>query len=126
MTTSTTTKTAAPLVLVKDKLASDSLTEVYDFPAKFGTTFDALSNARYNRSEWEKKEKALKKELLALLPPRKSGIKFVLRCKNVIRASVRLDSKDKFDHGMLLEAFPEAYNAIVTEDGISYDVVNPA
>jgi hypothetical protein len=127
MTTATATKPATKtVVLTKSALDSDSETEVYDFPAKFAATFDALSNARYTRQEAEKKEKALKKELTALLPPRKKGVKFVLRCKGVIRAAVRLDVKGKADLAMLLSAFPEAYATCYDPEGTQYDVVNPA
>lgn len=123
----TTTATAAPIVLTKGVLASATpTTEVYDLPEEYAPMLDELSNVRYARSEAAKREKELKAELLALLPARKLGVKYVFRILGVVKGNVRMDSKDKFNLGLLLSAFPEAYAAVCTPDGTQYDVVNPA
>jgi hypothetical protein len=112
-------------VISKTVLASTSTdTAVFDLPSDMASKFDALSEARYNRMEWEKKEKALKKEILAVLPERQKGVKFVLRVAGVIRASVRQDSKTTVKAAELLAAFPEAYEALANT--AHYDVVSPA
>lgn len=97
---------------------------VFDLPAEMGAKFDRLSNVRYARMELEKEEKALKKEIAAILPERVKGVKFVLRVAGVIRANIRLDSKTNVKAAALLEAFPEAYEALASES--SYDVLTPA
>lgn len=99
-------------------------TAVFDLPSDMAAKFDELSNVRYARMELEKREKALKAEITDLLPERQKGVKFVLRVAGVIRANVRQDSKTNVSAKALLEAFPEAYEALAKES--SYDVVTPA
>lgn len=99
-------------------------TEVYDLPESFADLFNSLSEARYNRMEAEKVEKAAKAQILAVLPERKRTVKFVLRVSGVIRASVSLRARTVVSAKELLAAFPEAYAA--TSHEVEYDVIDPA
>lgn len=113
------------VILTKSVLASQTPdTEVYDLPDEMAAKFDLLSNTRYARMELEKKEKAIKAEILATLPARKKGVKFVLRVAGVVRANVSLRGRTNVSAKALAEAFPEAYNACASET--TYDVVDPA
>lgn len=99
-------------------------TEVYDLPDDMAALFATLSEQRYIRMEAEKKEKAAKAAILAALPDRKKGVKFVLRVAGVIRANVSLRSRVTVNAKDLLAAFPEAYAA--TSKETEYDVIDPA
>lgn len=99
-------------------------TLVLDLPDEAADLFDRLSNVKYARQEAEKQEKALKAEILALLPERKRGVKFVLRATGVIRANVTLRSRKNVNQSDLLAGFPEAYEACVSET--TFDVLDPA
>ena len=109
-------------VIVRTNVADG--TAMFDLPADMAATFDALSEARYARMEAEKREKALKAEILAALPPREKGVKFVLRVAGVIRANVSTRSRTSVNASALLAEFPEAFQALATES--TYDTVNPA
>lgn len=99
-------------------------TEVLDLDAALAPLFDELSNVKYVRQEAEKREKELKAQILASLPARTKGVKFVLRVGGVIRANVSLRSRTTIKNADLLAAFPEAYAACANET--DYDVLDPA
>ena len=104
--------------------ATTSDTVIFDLGDDFVSTFDALSEARYMRMEWEKKEKALKAEILNSLPERVRGVKFVLRVAGAIRGNVTLRARTGTDSKALAAEWPEAYEATRTET--LYDQINPA
>lgn len=99
-------------------------TAVFDLPSDLAEKFNRLSEVKYLRLELEKEEKAIKAEILDLLPERVKGVKFVLRVGGVIRASVSKGSRTTVNPSNLLAAFPEAYNALAKTT--YFDTVNPA
>ena len=99
-------------------------TLVIDLPDETADLFDQLSNVKYVRQEAEKKEKALKQQILAMLPEQSRTQKFVLRAKGVIRANVRIGHRPNASLKDLLAGFPEAYEAVVTES--EFPVLDPA
>lgn len=119
------TVTTAPQISTKAILsATTPKSATFDLPGTMSGKFDRLSQVRNARLELEAEEKAIKGEILDMLPERAKGIKFVLRVGGVIRANVSKGSRTNVKPTALLEAFPEAYEALATET--FYDQVTPA
>lgn len=120
----TMTKTANPAHRAANTQTPVPTTREIDLPDHFGAVLAELSELKHARTEIEKREKILKAEVLAALPPRERGVKFVVRVGGVIRANVNRIVRQGNDRKALAEAFPEAYSATLTET--EYDSLNPA
>lgn len=104
--------------------ASANGTVEVDLPDNFAPILAELAELKHARTEIEKREKALKAEVLAALPQRQVGVKFVVRIGGMIRANVNRVVREVTDRKVLAEAFPEAYSATLRET--EYDTLNLA
>ena len=112
-------KTATPAHRAATTQTTPETREV-TLPDQFGQKLAELADLKHARTEIEKKEKALKAEIMAAVPARTEGLKkTVLRIGGVIRASVSHSTRESNDRKALAEAFPEAYSATLTETEIN-------
>lgn len=111
-------KTATPAHRAANTQTTPETREVI-LSARFGPMFAELAELKHARTEIEKKEKALKAEIINAIPARTKGLKkTVLRVGGVIRASVSHSTRSGTDRKILAEAFPEAYTATLTETDV--------
>ena len=113
-------------VIVLTVTQTDAKTVMVEFPANYAEKFTRLSELRHQRSAIESEEKALKAELLDLLPATadRKGVKYVLKAADAIRASLSVRTRTNVSSSILKEMFPEAYEAASSEG--MFDVINPA
>jgi hypothetical protein len=95
-----------------------------DLTAKQIKSLNGWSEARQLRLDAEKLEKAYKAELDAILPEVPVGQRIKIRAKGIVRVVVGWRPREGTDRDLLLQGFPEAYEA--TKTHIDYQVYNPA
>ena len=80
---------------------------------------DQLANFRAERLAAERKEKPLKLRLKELYSPESDKLKYgdtlVIKALGVVRGTVSVRKRKNVDLDLLLQAFPEAYAACVSE-----------
>jgi hypothetical protein len=104
-------KTKAPTIKLKELELGD----------KGAAILDTMAQHRQVRLAAEREEKVLKTQLAELIDetlgrPQKKREKLVVRAKGVIRGTRGWRTRKSTDLDLLLEAFPEAFEATVTEN----------
>lgn len=97
-------------------------TVVVDADPSIAKAFNELAEARLAVKAAKAREDAAKATILAALPERKLGVTYVVRVVGSIRGKVTAQTRRSADLNSLLLAFPEAYEAVVS-DSKPFDVV---
>lgn len=105
--------------------AASEITDVeVTLPDEAYAVVNELAKARLARIAAERQEKELKAKLFAMLPEHKKGTKLVLKVAGAIRGTVSWRQRSGIDADLLLQGFPEAYDACRSET--DYQQLNPA
>lgn len=85
---------------------------------------DKMAEHRQVRLAAQREENALKEQLQELLPKMKKNSKLTVRAAGVIRGTVSWRKRKNTDFDLLLQAFPEAFEAVVSDN--EYTQFDPA
>lgn len=107
----------------------NSITIEIDLGDKGKALLDKLAEHRQVRLAAEKEEKVLKAQLAEMIDSglkkeQKRHQKLIVRAAGVLRGTRSWRSRKNTDYDMLLQAFPEAYEAVVSDN--EYTQFDPA
>jgi hypothetical protein len=119
MATATRAKSASKPAAKTEKPVKD--VEV-DLPDVAGKLLAEIAEARLAKSAADRKEKAAKAQLTQLLPKHKKRTRLVLKIAGEIRGKVSWRSRTGLDPDLLMQGWPEAYEACKTTS--EYQVIN--
>jgi hypothetical protein len=85
---------------------------------------DKMGEFRQARLAAEREEKILKEQLKELLPTLKKNSRMTVRAAGVIRGTVSWRKRKNTDFDLLLQAWPEAFEAVVSDN--EYTQFDPA
>jgi hypothetical protein len=114
-TRAASTTQTTPAKKTKSKARNSTTVEV-DLGDAGKAILDKMAEHRQVRLTAQKEEDILKKQLKELLPKQKKHEKLLVRAAGVIRGTSSWRGRKNTDLDLLLQGWPEAYEACVTEN----------